>query len=199
MKTYRSLFALIAVHSLLVATSDAAIIYSGLQNIAISTSFDGTYLDVDTGLVVPVEGAGWDINPFFGGEGIGNSPSFQPVRASTSISSAVQNLAFGQMVTASSIYASGFAGSDSHIGLGPDKFISGDDGYIGFKFLTNGNDGPFYGWMRLNLSNTGASGFIRDWAYDDSGASISVGAVPETSSILAVTVGSLGFCFRRRR
>ena len=129
MKAYRSLFALIAIHWLLVATSDAAIIYSGLQNISISS-------------------------------------------------------------------ASGFAGSSKHIGLGPDQFISGDDGYIGFRFFTNANDGPYYGWMRLNLSNAVADGFIRDWAYDDSGASISVGAVPETSSILAVIVGSLGFCIR---
>jgi hypothetical protein len=118
MKTYRSLFSLIVIHSLLVATSDAAIIYSGLQNISISTSFEGTYLDVDAGLVVPLEGDGWDINPLYGGEGIGNSPSFQPVRAPTSISSAVKNLAFGQMVTSSSIYASGFAGSDSHMACG---------------------------------------------------------------------------------
>jgi hypothetical protein len=68
----------------------------------------------------------------------------------------------------------------------PDQFISG-------------NDGPYYGWMRLNLSNAEASGFIRDCAYDDSGASISVGAVPETSSILIVIVGSLGLCIRWRR
>jgi hypothetical protein len=184
----------------LAATSHAAIIYSGVRDILIPTTFIGVYLDVDVGDTVAEEGAGWDINPFFGGEGVANSPSFEPVRMTVDVGSPVLNLAFGQTVSAAGTYATGYAGSDSHMGGGASQFASGNDGYIGFKLTANGNDGPYFGWMRLQLSNTGSTGLIRDWAYDNTGGSITVGAVPEPSAAaLALLLGSAAVCFRRRQ
>lgn len=181
------------------STSHAAIIVSGLRDIVISSTFGGVYLDVDAAVLVAAEGAGWDINPFFGGEGIANSPAFQAVRLSVAVDSPVLNLAFGQTVDGSSIFATGYAGSDSHVGPGLNQFQSGDEGYIGFKLTTNSNAGPYFGWMRLVLANDGSTGLIRDWAYDNSGSAITIGAVPEPSvpglAILAATT----FCFRRKR
>jgi hypothetical protein len=52
-------------------SAHSAIIYSGLQNIAIPTTFDGIYLDVDTGATSTSTIGGWDVNFFFGGIGIG--------------------------------------------------------------------------------------------------------------------------------
>jgi hypothetical protein len=187
----------------LATNSHAAIVASGLQNITITSDFTGLYLDIDGGGAVAEEALGWDLNAFFGGEGIGNSPSFHPVAATVSLDAPILNLAFGQTVNASSIFAStypgGFSSSDTHVGNGAGQFISGDEGYIGFQFTANNNAGPFYGWMRVELSNTGDTGLIREWAYENSGAAITVGAVPEPSTLCALLLGTAGFCYRRRR
>lgn len=53
--------------------------------------------------------------------------------------------------------------------------------------------------MRVELSNTGSPGLIREWAYDDQGAAITVGAVPEPSVIASLALGVAAFCYRRRR
>ena len=195
MKSLTWAFALAA----MTGASHAAIISSGLQDIVIPTTFVGVYLNVDAGITVAEEGSGWDINLFFGGEGIANSPSFEPVRMTVSVDSAVVNLALGQTVGGSSIYASSYAGSDSHIGAGGTQFISGNEGYIGFKLTTDSSEGPFYGWMRVVLANDGTTGLIRDWAYDNSGAPITVGAVPEPSAITLTAACAAGFAMRRRR
>ncbi|WP_461785708.1 hypothetical protein [Prosthecobacter sp.] len=64
-------------------SAQSAIIYSGLQNIAIPTTFDGIYLDIDTGATSTSSTGGWDVNFFFGGIGIGGSAAFQPARRVT--------------------------------------------------------------------------------------------------------------------
>ena len=53
--------------------------------------------------------------------------------------------------------------------------------------------------MRVQLSNTGSTGLIREWAFEDSGAAITVGAVPEPSVIASLVLGMAAFCYRRRR
>lgn len=177
-------------------------IYSGLQNIPIPTTFDGVYLDIDNGNTSTSTILGWDINPFFGGYGIANSASFQPVRASTSNMSAVLNLAAGTLVDSLLDYASGEAGSDSHMGAGATQFQSGADGYLGFKFFTNSNADPSYGWMRVGLTFNTAGAVIRDWAYDDTGAGLNVGsllAVPEPGRAILILTGLAGTGMRRRR
>lgn len=55
------------------ATAD--VIYFGLQNVSIPTAFNGVYLDIGTGATASMEFTGWEINPFFGGAGLGNSVS----------------------------------------------------------------------------------------------------------------------------
>ena len=202
MKTRSFLSALIAIQAVAAASSHAAIIYSGLKDFSISTSYDGVYLDVDGGNLVGIDAAGWDINPFFGGEGIANSPAFQPVRTSAALYAPVVSLAPGETVGATSVFGSGFNGSGdpvSHVGTGIGQFASGIEAYLGFKLITNESAGPYYGWMRVVFSNTGAAGLIRDWAYDNSGDSITISAVPEVSyaTLPLICAGSL--ILRRRR
>jgi len=83
-----------------VVTATADVIYSGYQNLGIPTNFAGLYLDVNlpygsansnTNMAAPV--AGWDINPFYGGKVLANSPAFQPVRSTTGNTSTIVNLA----------------------------------------------------------------------------------------------------------
>ena len=180
-----------------------AVVYSGLVDIPIATTFDGTYLNLDNAAVStnPTPPAGWDVNFFFGGYGIANSAAFQPVRASTSNMSAVLNLTLGTMVDASSIFATGEAGSDSHMGTGSGQFQSGTDGYIGFRFTSDSSAGPYYGWMRVSLTYNTSGAVIREWAYDDSGVGIEIGAlaIPEPSRLFLLAGGLASVMARRRR
>lgn len=196
MKTRSFLSALVAVQALAAFSSQAAIVYSGLKDFVITNNFTGIYLDVDAGTLVGVEAAGWDVNFFFGGEGIANSPAFQPVRTSSALYAPVVSLAPGVTVGPSSVFGSGFNGSDSHVGISSGKFNSGVESYLGFKFTTNASAGPLYGWMRVVLSNTGSTGLIRDWAYEDTGSMV---VVPEVSYATLPLVCAGSMLLRRRR
>ncbi len=188
------------------SSSHAAVIASGLRDIVITSDFEGIYLDLDAGTTVAAETVGWDINPFFGGEGIANSPSFHPVAATVDLDVPVLNLTFGQTVDGSSVFAGtypgGYSSSATHVGNSPGQFVSGSEGYIGFSFTTNVSSGPNFGWMRVVLANDGSTGLIRDWAYEDSGLGISVGsvtAVPEPTVLALGLLCAAGFALRRRR
>ncbi|BCU79783.1 PEP-CTERM sorting domain-containing protein [Luteolibacter sp. LG18] len=183
------------------ASSHAAIVYSGLRDIPVTTTFDGVYLDVDAGTTSGSETTGWDINPFFGGEGVANSAAFQPARTTIALDAPILNLALGSTVDGSLNFLTGFGGSETHVGTGPGQFTSGGEGYIGFQFTPNDNSGTFYGWMRVTFANDGSAGLIRDWAYETNGSAITVGsvvAVPEPSAFALLGVGSV-VLFRRRR
>lgn len=180
-------------------SSQAAVVYSGLRNITVTTTFDGVYLDVDAGTTSGIETTGWDINPFFGGEGVANSPDFQPARTTIALDAPILNITLGSTVDGSLNFLTDFGGSDSHIGNGAGQFASGTEGYIGFKFTPNDDSGTFYGWMRVALSNDGSTGVIRDWAYETSGSGITVGAVPEPSAFALLGLGAAGLLRRKRK
>jgi hypothetical protein len=191
---------LLAALALPAASGHAALVYSGFQNISISSTFDSTYIDVDAVTSGTSQNPGWDIDAFFGGEAFGNSANFQPVRETASASSAVLSLELGDLVDAADFFAAAEAGSTTHIGTLPNQFASGVTDYLGFRLTTNSGAGPYYGWMRVNFSNTGNAGSIIDWVYDTSGAGINVGAIPEPSAaVLLGLATSLTLLGRRRR
>jgi autotransporter-associated beta strand protein len=144
-----------------VATADT--IYSGLQDTTIPTDFTGVFLTVDGGA----------INPFFGGVGVANDNLFQPVRSGTGNLDTIQNLAVGSTVDVSKWFASGYGGSQDHLGA---TFIAGEEGYLGFK---TGNDN--YGWMRVVFTGNSSGAVVRDWAYDNSGAAMVVGRIQQSA------------------
>ncbi len=175
----------------------ADIIYSNLKDISIPANFAGVYLDVDSGnwntnALAPQ--SGWDINPFFGGSVLWNSPGFQPVRSGTGEMDAVLNLATGTLVNGSSTFSTfvqgpggenpggpGYGASETHLGNGVGQFVSGTEGYFGFR-MTGGN----YGWMRVVLTNNTGGALIKEWAYDNSGAAIGVGNVINNGSTVTM-------------
>ena len=164
----------------------AATIYSNLQDIAIPTGFTGVYLDLDTGATAGSAFTGWDINPFFGGTGIGNSAAFQPARVAGTNLDAIIKLNAGNLISGSLTFSTGIGGSGNtgheHIGAGAQQFQVGTEGYLGFKFTKNDASGPYYGWMRVVLANNTAGALIKDWGYDNvSGGAIVAGRVQQSA------------------
>ena len=187
----------------LVMPASADVIYSNLQNVGIPANFAGLYLNLtlpydsgksNTSMSSPV--AGWDINAYYGGNDLANSPAFQPVRDNNTANWApVTDLAAGATVGSGSIFspfvqsgtgaetpgAPGYGTSRMLTGSGG-NFTAGTEGYIGFKLYTGANyAAPVYGWMRVILG--GASPVIEDWAYDTSGSTIATGNVLQSAAV----------------
>ena len=190
----------------LLINTRGAVIYSGLKNIPIPTTFTGIYVDLDTGSSNGTSFVGWDFNPFFGGTAMANSPSFQPVRVTASNLAAYLNVSFDAVIDGASLYATGFGGSGQdpnfHFGTNVNQFQDGVEGYLGFRFIKNNNAGPYYGWMRLLLTNNTSGALIKDWAYEDTGSGLRAGfisGVPEPSTMWFVGLCAVGWSKRRRR
>lgn len=184
------------------SVAHAAVIYSGVQNIAIPATFDGVYLNIDNGSTSTNPITGWDINPFFGGFGVANSASFQPVRVGTGVEDALRNLDAGAYIGSTSVFSSGDGGSATHTGTDPGQFALGTPGYIGFRFLKDNSSGPYYGWMKVTFTANTSGGLIQSWAYDDSGGAIMAGSfltIPEPGRVSLLAFGFIGMWMRRRR
>ncbi len=177
-----------------------AVTYSGLQNIPIPTNFDGVYVDIDNGSISTTPSAGWDVNFFFGGLGIAASTYFQPARVGTRIEDTVVEYELTDGINGSLLFAGAQeTGSSDHLGPGVNQFHDGVEGYVGFMFTKNDNSGPYYGWMRVTLTANTPGGVISDWAWEDSGAAISAGVVPEPGGVTLLVLGAMGMVLRRRR
>ena len=185
----------------LVMPATADVIYSNLQDIAIPATFDGLYLNVETGAWNTPSNfgagvAGWDVNPFYGGKAFANSPDFQPVRSGTGSSSAILNLAAGATVGSGSVFstfvqgaggetlgAPGYGGSQMLTGSGG-NFTAATEGYLGFRL-----NGTNYGSMRVVLTNNTSGAMIKDWAYDTTGAPVVVGAIQQVGQDIVLSSG----------
>ena len=170
------------------------IVFSGLRNLSIPQSDAGIYLNPFSGATASSQPADWDtapyINPFFGGIAIGNDAKLQPViiGSDNSGSDQIADLSFGTSIGVGSDFATAGSdsGSDTHTGSGPNLFPIGTPGYIGFALEEGAS--TYYGWMQIDINNTGA-GTIVDWAYDSTpNESIKAGSVPDSGS----TIGLLG-------
>ncbi|MFT5412182.1 MAG: hypothetical protein ACI9NC_004920 [Verrucomicrobiales bacterium] len=185
------------------SSASAAIIYLPGQEIPIPTTFEGVSVNLETGAVTnALAGApGADVNFVLGGRGITNdadetasAPTFQPVRSGTGNTDPIVELTFGTVVGPTSVTGNDFGGSSTHFAT----FTSGTQGYIGFEVVL-ADTTVSYGWLLTTLQDDNTPGVIHSWAYENSGAAITVGAIPEPSHSLLSIFGLAALALRRRR
>lgn len=78
--------------------------------------------------------------------------------------------------------------------VGGPLFISDNSGYFGFEFHNSSTGQMNYGWAHVNIYAWATGLEIDEWAYDTSGAPVTVGAVspvPEPSSLALTGLGAL--------
>jgi hypothetical protein len=190
-------------------TADAAVIYSGIQNINVPTTniFGGIYLDLtkpgssfipSTSGAGPAEGLntllpGWDVNFYKGTTSLKwwyNAGAYAVYNAAHHVAA----LDPGVMVDGSSTLGTWQT-------MTPE--FAGTTAFMGIEFA-NASDQELYGWIRITGGGTtGIPATIVDWAYDDSGAGILTGAgtIPEPSSFAlgCLAAGAFGLAAWRKR
>jgi MYXO-CTERM domain-containing protein len=188
-------FVAAAAASVVAGAANAAIVHWADANLVIPANIDGLYINVETRATGTAGSAvsGWDINPysatsltFFNATGSG---VFRLPGATTPSSVAV-----GTIIDSAGTFGGGAASTSSAVGA----WSLNASNYFGFRFVAS-DGGTKYAWGRfvIGAALNGADRMIAEIAYEDSGAGISVGAVPAPGAI--ALLGLAGVVGRRRR
>ena len=107
----------------------------------------------------------------------------------------------GTTIGGSGNFAGGPYFEDSYAAGGGNHWSIGDRGFVGLKLQIGTS--TFYGWADVTTNNfdgTGAGAFtLHSYAFEDSGAPILAGAVPEPGSVALLIAGAAGIAALRRR
>ena len=184
----------------------ATVIYSGPVNISAPITTAGVYLNVVTGVsdASPTNVPGWDLNLwgtstlFAYGQGTGNGALDNLTGGSST--TLVDNLPSGTSISGTSAF-----GNVAVETTGTTAFnLNSSSNYIGFRFTNEVTGAINYGWAQVSLG-TAYNVLPRNiigYAYENSGAAIAAGAVPEpsTTALLgALATGAVGVRQWRRR
>ncbi len=186
----------------LVATTAArsAIVVGGPVPRAIPQDFEGVYFNPFTGAASGSHPGTWAtapwINPFFGGVYIGTNGLLLPAITG---SDQILNLPVGILIGGDGMsFAEDQSGSTTHLGEGIGNFVLDVPGYIGFAMQSEPSAPTQYGWLEIEIHNTGP-GSILAWAYEDTpGTPIQAGAVPEPAATLLTLTGLVGLMLKKR-
>lgn len=187
--------------------ADADIVYSGPLNINVPTTniFGGIYFDLtrpDTFFIPSTSGAGpaeglntllpgWDVNFYKGSVGLRwyyNTGVLGVFNGANHVAA----LGAGVMVDGS-----------SSLGTWQTMYpeYTSTTAFMGVEFFDASNN-PRFGWIRITGgAASGIPATIVDWAYENSGAGILTGVVPEPSSLAlgCLAAGAAGLAAWRRR
>ena len=191
-----------------------AIVYFPGEEIVIPNTYAGVSVDLETGdWSTSLDGLiGGDANFFLGGARVSNDAyaasvdaSWQPVRTGTDNTDAIVQLPVSTTIDVSTAsYSTGFGASGQiHSHFGGSGFTAGTPGHLGFSLIIDnpaipGNPLLVYGWARVTLKDNDGVGVLHEWAYENTGAAIQVGAVPEPRAALLVGAFGLLALLRRR-
>jgi len=155
--------------------ANGAIVYWSDANLIVPATIDGLYINVETRQVGSAAGvvAGWDINPYsatsltwFNATGTGM------MRFPGATTGSAGNLTPGTVVGPAGSFGSGAVA----VGTNPGNWQLNASNYFGFRFVA-ADGGTKYGWGRflIGAAINGPDRVIAELAYEDSGASITIG------------------------
>lgn len=177
-------------------STEAAVIYSGTQNIPIS-QFSALNLDIDG----DTQGDILLKNYVFGGGNYqGATVNFFPGKMVTFNPGTLNYVtALNAGFTVDTAALGNFTGSMAYGAANPNaQFNSASGKFIGLQFPTGPNN--YNAWVRVDVNNTAGSFNVVDWAYENvPGVSIVTGVVPEPASLGLLAAGATGIALLRRR
>ena len=164
----------------------AAVVDSGVVNLAIPATIDGIYLNVVTGATATAAPApaGWDLNPyvtggfltFFTSAGAANNNQVVGSAAGANL------LAPGAVIDATSTYAA--AGVVS----APAFRIASTTAFVGFRFTNEATGALNYGYAQLTTSSpNGTPAIITRYVYENAGLPITIAGGGPTNTAPTLT------------
>jgi len=188
-------------------TANADIIYSGSQNLSTSSTAQPEFVDDNNPVNIDGSGANEFILNSFNGKGSDfhlfffSSPDFSLALGNNlSQTYLVHALASGVEIGPGMAFDAPFTSSGKVVieNIPNDDWMAGSDAYFGFRFNPSGSQ-MLYGWGNLTISADATVMTLVDWAYENTGVSITTGAVPEpTTGTLALSGLAAAAILRKR-
>jgi hypothetical protein len=184
--------------ALLAATvaAPAAVIhvdFAGLPQ-AIPNTLDGLYLNAATGTfsTASIPPAGWDINVYNNGSGLSFfAPAAPGGQGTLTSGAAALSLLAGASIGSAGLYQAGLSSGSG--------FLTAGIRFAGFKFYNEISGSDQFAWLKLSTSTgNGFPAALLGYAYEDEGASIIAGQVPEPAAPALLGFTLLATMRRRR-